>query len=501
MIATTLVGIIRPDVFYHAQEGLAKSTFINLGWLFNLVTFSVMFICFYFGLSARYGSVIIGGKDATPTIGYWNWFAISLTAGIGVGILFWGTAEPLYHFNAPPAELGLTPGTERAAVYSIASVLQQWTFAPYALYAICGLAVAHSHYNLKRPFRLSSTLPPIPGHGPSKFFAGFIDALCIFAIAGVLAAILGEGVLQLASGIEKLFNVQSGPTVWIILVCAITATYVISSYTGLKKGIRVLSSLNTKIFIFLMIYVLVLGPTAFIFNLGTQATGDFIDTFASRYFWVSPMDGSSWPQDWPLFEWSLWMANAPIIGMFLARLSRGRTIREFMTMNLLVPALFGMLWFWIFGGSAIFLDWNSSGELWKIIQSNGVEASLFAFLEYFPFSTTITAILLVAIFLSFTTLADSLTSTISSLTVHQQDDGQSEQSEEAPGLLKIFWGVLMGVLAILTVTSGSEGGVAPMDAIKKLATLSGVPILFFIIFLTYSTISNLREFTRKENDQ
>ena len=287
---------------------------------------------------------------------------------------------------------------------------------------------------------------------------------------------------------------------WIILICAITATYVISSYTGLNKGIKILSSLNTKIFIFLMIYVLVLGPTAFIFNLGTQATGSFLDTFAQRYFWVSPMDGSTWAQDWPIFEWSLWMANAPIIGMFLARLSRGRTIREFMTMNLVLPAAFGMIWFWTFGGAAIFFDWQGNGELWQIIQRKGVEASLFAFLEHFPLHTFITAVLLIAIFLSFTTLADSLTSTISSLTTHQHNDGQSEQSEEAPGSLKIFWGVLMGLLAILTLTSGSEGGVAPMDAIKKLATLSGVPILFFMIAVTWSTLASLGKYTAKKSD-
>lgn len=496
LVATSVIGVVNPEGFYHIQTKLVEFSTVNFGWLFNLSIFAFIVICLYLGFS-KYGHIKFGGKDAKPTINKWNWFAISLTAGIGVGILFWGLAEPITHFSEPPKVLGIKPGTEEAAVFAIATSLMHWTVAPYALYVIAGIAVAYSHYNLKLPYNVSSTLYPLLGKKAFGLPGTIVDCLCMFAIAGGMAAVLGEGVLQIGSGIAHLTPIHTGPLLWTILILVITGTYILSSYTGLDKGIKILADQNTKIFLFLLAFVFVFGPSVFILNIGTQATGSFIADFSERLLWMSAMDGSDWPRWWPIFNWCIWLAYAPITGMFLARLAYGRTLREFVTYNLLLPAGFGAIWFWVFGGSSIFYDWKDGGKLWDLIskQEGGLELSLFAFLEHLPFPTLISWLMLITIFISFTTLADSLTTTVSSLTT----TGNTIIDPEPPAKVKIFWGSLMGFMALLTITAGTGGEITGVDAVKQMATVAGFPVLFFMIVQTIATVKGItrqKEFDR-----
>lgn len=494
LVGTVVIGIIAPNSFYNIQTVMVNFAFNHFGWLFSLTTFLLIFICLYLGFS-RHGHITFGGKEAQPTIKKWEWFAISLTGGIGTGLLFWGTAEPLTHFTSPPGVLGLEPGSEEAATFSIAAVMMEWTLAPYALYVICGIAVAHAHYNLHLPYTVSSTLYPLLGKKALGTTGAVIDNLCMFGIAGAMAAILAEGVLQISSGLAYYTFLQDGPVLWGVMVLAITITYIISSYTGLQKGIRFLADNNAKIFLFLLFFVFIVGPTSFVLNIGTQGTGSYLSHMGELHLWLSPMEGSTWPKDWPLFEWALWGANAPLIGMFLARLAYGRTLRQFVILNLLLPAGFGALWFWVFGGSAIYFDWKSGGDLWDIINrpEGGLQLSLFAFLENFPFSTPIGFVILGAVYLSFTTLADSLTTTMSSLTT----TGHTLKNPEPPARIKVFWGSIVGVMAMLTVTSGTGGEITGIDAIKQTATVAGAPILLFIMIQAFATWKAIMKQTKR----
>lgn len=488
LILSVIIGIVIPETFYNIQTAIVDFAFGNFGWLFSIVTFSLIFICLYLGLS-RFGKIKIGGNDAKPTLTKWQWFAISLTGGIGTGILFWGTAEPLTHFMNPPTDLGLLAGSEVAATFSIAAVMMQWTLAPYSLYVICGIAIGYAHYNLKLPYNVSSGLYPLIGKKAFGITGTIVDNLCMFAIAGAMAAILGEGVLQISSGIAHYTGLNNGPIMWGFLVILITITYIISSYTGLDKGIRILADGNTKIFMFLLAFIFIVGPTSYMLTIGTQGTGMYLSSMAEMHLWLSPMDGSHWPKSWPIFEWALWGANAPLIGMFLARLSYGRTIKQFVVFNLFLPGAFGGLWFWIFGGAAIHIDWQNDGYLWNIINSEegGVPLALFAFLDQFPLSNIIGWIILTAIFLSFTTLADSLTTTMSSLTTN----GNTLKNPEPPAKVKVFWGSIMGIMALLTVTSGTGGEITGIDAVKQMATVAGFPVLFLIILLVASVLKGI----------
>ncbi|WP_181347494.1 BCCT family transporter [Thalassobacillus sp. CUG 92003] len=492
LVVTVIIGVIWPNSFYQLQTGVVDFAFNNFGWLFNLTVLLLIFVCLFLGFS-KFGHIKFGGSEAEPFITKWSWFAISLTAGIGVGILFWGLAEPITHFSAPPEALGIEPGTEEAATFSLASSLAHWTLAPYAIYVIGGIAVAYAHYNLKLPYSISSTLYPLIGRHAFGPVGTLVDILCIFGIAGGMAAVLGEGVLQLGSGIGYLSNINSGTVLWTILVIVITFTYIISSSTGLRRGIKFLADQNTKIFLFLLVFVFIAGPTVFILNIGTQSTGVFFSNFTERFLWNSSMEGSDWPRWWPLFHWSIWLAYAPVVGMFLARLAYGRTIRQFVLFNLLLPAGFGMLWFWVFGGASIFFEWQGDSQFWNMIdtQEGGLELSLFVFLESLPFTLIISILMLISIFISFTTLADSLTTTVSSLTTK----GNTYQNPEPPTKIKIYWGSLLGIMALLTITSGTGGEISGVDAVKQMATVAGFPILFFVITQVFATLKGVNQQT------
>lgn len=480
-ILAIVTGIMAPEAFFKAENSIAEFAFVNFGWLFQISGNIFLFMCLYLMFS-KYGNIKLGGKDAKPELSYWSWFAISLCAGIGTGVLFWGVVEPLTHMYAPPEILGLAPGSEAAAMFSMTQTLIHWTYIPYAMYAIAGVGIAYAVYNAKLPFQVSSTLYPIFGKKIQGAVGAVVDNVCLFAIAGGVAAILGVGTMQIGSGLNILTGIQTGKVLWTAIVALIVATYIISSYTGLHKGIRWLSDNNAKLFLVMMTFIFIFGPTRFILNFGTQSTGHFIQNFFERTHFLSPIDGSPWPRWWPIYYWAIWLAYAPLSGMFFARISKGRTIKEFMMVNLVLPATFGLIWFSVFGGSAIHLQMNGA-QIFEAMQASGNEVAIFTFLKSFPASGLTSWIYIVAIFVSIVTLADSMTSTISSLSTSAYNNAE----QEAPGKVKIFWGVVMSSLAIINLLSAG-GKISGIDATKQISTVAGFPILFFMVLMAFTSM-------------
>ncbi|MFZ5966952.1 MAG: BCCT family transporter [Bacillota bacterium] len=476
-----VTGIVAPEAFFNAENAIAEFAFLNFGWLFQISGNIFLFMCLYL-IFSKYGDIKLGGKDAQPELSYWNWFAISLCAGIGTGVLFWGVVEPLTHMYAPPEVLGLTPGSEAAAMFSMTQTLIHWTYIPYAMYAIAGVGIAFAVYNAKLPFQVSSMLYPLFGKKIQGTVGAVVDNICLFAIAGGVAAILGVGTMQIGSGLNILTGIQPGKVIWIAIVAAIVATYIISSYTGLQRGIRWLSDNNAKLFFVMMLFILLFGPTRFILNFGTQSTGHFIQNFFERTHFMSPVDGSPWPRWWPIYYWAIWLAYAPLSGMFFARISKGRTIRQFMMVNLVLPATFGLIWFSVFGGAAVNLQMNGAG-IFEAMQAGGNEVAVFAFLKNFPASGLTSIIYIIAIFVSIVTLADSMTSTISSLSTSAYNNADVE----APGQVKIFWGVVMSSLAIINLLSAG-GKISGIDATKQISTVAGFPILFLMLAMACTSM-------------
>ncbi|SNS89633.1 choline/carnitine/betaine transport [Anaerovirgula multivorans] len=478
-LTAIIVGLVAPAIFLEGMNKIVEFAFVNFGWLFQISGNIFLAMCLYLMFS-KYGDIKLGGPDAKPELSNWNWFAISLCAGIATGILFWGIAEPITHFMSPP--LGLEAMSEAAAMFSMTTTFIHWTYIPYAMYGIAGIGVAFAVYNMKLPYQVSSTLYPLFGKKIAGSVGDIVDNVCLFAMAGAVAAVLGVGTMQIGSGLNVLTGITTGKGLWITILLAIVVTYVISSYTGLDRGIRWLSDKNSKLFLAMMVFIFIVGPTQFILSLGTQSVGDFLQNFFVRTHYLSPIEGSAWPRWWPIYYWAIWLAYAPLIGMFLARLSRGRTIRQFMLVNVMVPATFGLLWFSVFGGSAIHLQLNGA-EIWESIQQSGLEVSVFAFLDNFPLSGLLSAIFIVAIFVSIVTMADSMTSTVASLST----TASLSKGAEPPTKVKLFWGGVMSSMAIINILSAG-GEISGIDATKQIATVAGFPILFFMLLLGGTTM-------------
>lgn len=483
-LVVIILGVLKPEILYNIENDIVTFTTKSFGWLFQLSAVVFLFICIWVMFS-KYGDIRLGGEDAKPTMSYWNWFCISLTAGIGTGILFWGIAEPITHFMNPPKALGIIPGSEAAAMFSMNTTFTHWTFYPYSMYAISGVCIAFAIYNMKLPCRVSSVLYPLFNKKVSYRVESLVDNICLFAMAGGVAAILGVGTIQISKGLNIILGVPNNKFTWIIIVSIIVTTYIISSITGIDKGIKWISDKNTKLFIGLMAFIFILGPTSFILSLGTQAIGNFASNFLQISTYLSPIDGSDWPRWWPIYYWAIWLAYAPLNGMFFAMISKGRTIREFMVMNLVIPALFGMLWFTIFGGAAIHQE-LSYGELWPAIQNSGMEVSLFAFLTQYPFTKILSIFFILAIFISIVTMCDSVTTTVSTLSIKTYKDEKIKASYK----INIFWGILMASMAIVNLVCAG-GKISGIDATKQIATVAGFPILFFMITLAFCLIKML----------
>ena len=481
-LSIILIGLISPKSFYDIQNYIVQIVLDNFGWLFQLSAIAFVIICVWL-IFSKYGNIKLGGKDAKPTLSYWNWFTISLTSGIGTGVLFWGIAEPITHFMNPP-QIGtnVEAGTEAAAMMAMNISFTHWTFIPYAIYAVAGVMIAFAVYNMNLPCRVSSVFYTLKDRKVSKFTESIVDNICLFAICGGVAACLGVGTMQLGMGLEQVLGIPNTKFTWICISILIVVIYIISSITGIDKGVKWIADKNTKLYIILLGFVFIVGPTTFILSLGTQSLGYMADNLFAVPTYLSPINGSDWPRWWSVYYWAIWLAYAPIMGMFFALISKGRTIKEFMVMNFIVPSSFGIIWFVIFGGASIYQQINGI-DLWGIMNNLGTEVSLFLFIKEYPFSTLISLLFIVAIFISIVTMCDTMTTTISTLSINTRN----AQDNKVPWKVKIFWGISMASIAIINLLSTTEG-ISGIDATKQLATVTGFPILFIMIILVFSGV-------------
>lgn len=415
------------------------------------------------------GRTIIGGADAKPLLGRWRWFAVMLCTTIATGILFWGAAEPLFHLNAPPPMLGLTPGSDAAATFAMSTMFLHWTLTPYAIYTVAALAFALVYYNRGEPFSLSSLFVPLLGrraHGP---VGTGIDVICLYALVAGMAASMGAGILALAGGVENLGGFAGGmPLRWGI-AALIVASFLISAATGLQKGIAGLSVFNTWLFFAIIAFALLAGPTAQMFGLSFHASGEYFSTFVPRNLGLD-VDGD-WSRQWTIFYWGNWFAWAPVTALFLGRLAIGYSVREFIVMNLILPSLFGALWMTAIAGAAIVIDQQSGASLYAVIAAKGPDSVLFRLFDALGGGPAVTGLILFTIFLSYVAGADANVSAMSALSTH----GITPDAPEAPMMVQSVWGIAVGLVAVVLVAASG------IDGIRMMSVLGGFPALFVII--------------------
>ena len=452
----------------------------NFGWLFSWSPFIFLIILtiVYFSPLAK---TKIGGAEAKPILSKWRWFAIALCTTIATGILFWGTAEPLYHLHQPPSNLGLDANSPDAARFAMSTMFMHWSFTPYGIYTITALLFALSYYNYRQPFRIRSLLYPLFKEKAHGWIGTLMDIICLSALVAGMAASLGTGIFAMMGGLEATLSVSKSDLILGLIGFAVVATFIISAASGLHRGISFLSNINASAFFFLALLIFVLGPTVYLLKMGGQGMADYGLHFFERSTNFNAKLNNDWMNSWTVFYFANWFAWAPIAALFLGRLSVGYTVRDFIHFNLILPSLFSCVWMMIFSGIAIENDLASSGALFQILNDRGEENVMFAIFANLPYGKAISLLTLVMVFISYVTAADSNISAMSAISTR----GISPENPEAPIALKIVWGLVIGLISWVMITS------AGLDGIRLLCILGGFPALFMIIIVAAGLVKIL----------
>lgn len=475
-IAAMLWNLASPQGFTNGITAANNWIISNLAWAFALGVLAILAVVVW-AMVSRFGDVRIGGRNAVPMLDNARYFSITLTTIIAVGILFWGTSEPLYHYLTPPLSLHIEAGSPEAAVFAVSTMYIHWGFLPLAIYALPAILFAFAFYNMKLPYTVASTLVPLFGTKIIKRYSQPLDALVMYSLIAGMAASLGSGILSISGGLSFLTGWQSGLLMWALVDVAVVVTFVLSSVVGLFKGIRRLSEANMLLFIGLLVFVLVLGGTGFILNLGTEAFANSLATFFPKAAFTGAAAQDNWAGAWTIFYWCNWLAWAPISGMFLGRISYGHTIREALTVQFVLPAVFDIVWVGVFASATIRIERETGGALGKALQ-RGPEHAAFAFFAHFPLASLLIPLFVLAVFLSYVTGADAYTTTLGGLS----STGISPEAQEPRWWLKIFWGILLGAVSLALLA------VAGVDGVKMLSNVGGLPALVLMMFMLVSLI-------------
>ena len=470
-------GLTNLDSFKAVLDSCRDWLVANTGW-FNVFS-SIVIVLFTFGVAfSPIGDIRLGGREAKPEYTIWQWFSMALCGCIGIGILFWAMGEPIFHLMRPPAALGLAPESREAGVFAISQALLHWSVAQYCIYTICGVAVALVAYNMRYPLSVAAGLFPLFPRKTRPGMSAVVHAVCLFSLCCAIACSMGAGLLQIGSGIGFLLNLTPGKVIWALVAALIITLYTFSSTTGIKKGMRFLSSQCTKMFMGFMLFTLIVGPTLFILTIGTETFGYFINNFFRNSTILNAMiPQDKWCDNWIIIFMASFFIYSPLLGVFLARLGRGRTVRQFILVNILPPTAFCFVWISIFGGTAIHFQWSGLFDVWKSVQETGLESTVFTLFRQFPFSTFIIALFTVTVIISFVTLADPMTSVLATISTKGL-----QVEEEAPRNLKLLWGITAGTISYLLVASGG------VESLRGMLMLAGFPLMIVTCLLCASVI-------------
>lgn len=478
-IAFLVWGFVSTESLASASSSALTWVMDNTGWLFVLTASG--FVVFILWLAVgRFGAIPLGRDDEQPEFHGVSWVAMMFSAGMGIGLMFFGVAEPLSHFATPPPGTG-RPGNAEAVQTAMATTLFHWSLHPWAIYAVVGLAIAYGVYRKGRLQLISAAFEPLLGSHANGPWGKVIDMLAIFATLFGSAASLGLGALQIRSGLQIVGGIgEAGNTILVVIITALTVAFVLSAVSGVARGIQWLSNINMVLAMVLALFVFVVGPTVFILNLLPTSLGSYMADFPmmSARTGAEGPDVNEWLQSWTIFYWAWWVSWTPFVGMFIARISRGRTIRQFVTGVLLVPSLVSLVWFAVFGGSAI----RVQEEGVDLAGEGSIEAQLFGLLDQYPIATiaSVLVMLLVAIF--FVSGADAASVVMGSL---------SERGTIRPGRgTVIFWGVATGAVAAVMLLVGGE------DALTGLQTITIIAALPFVVVMVGMAVGLVKDLRR-----
>lgn len=450
----------------------------NFAWLFVIAADVFLALCVVIAFS-RFGRIRLGKDDDQPEFGNLAWIAMMFSAGMGIGLMFYGVGEPLQHFVSPPPGSGVTAGSPAAARTALEYSFFHWTLHPWAIYGMSGLALAYAGFRKGRSNRLSAAFAPLLGEERADGWPGrVIDLLAVFATVFGTATSLGLGALQVSKGLNITTGVQDSRSLELVIIAVLSAAFVLSAFSGLHKGVKWLSTLNIVLAACLMLFVFVVGPTVFVLNTIPAATGSYLHDLLTLATRTGAFTDSKWLGAWTVFYWAWWLSWAPFVGTFIARISRGRTIREFLIGVLLVPSGATVVWFCVMGGSALRLDMTGAADMAGTVKE-GAEASLFALLDTLPLSTVVSWLAMVLVMTYFITSADSASLVMGSLS--------SRGALHPRTWLVVTWGVLMAAVAAVLLVAGGLG------SLQSATILVALPFVLVMLALCWSLLSELRE--------
>lgn len=466
-------GALAPDSFQSITGNMQAFITSSFGWYYLLVVSAIVLFCLYFIISPV-GQIRLGKPNERPEYSYVSWFAMLFSAGMGIGLVFWGAAEPLSHFAISTATA--EPESQEAFRESMRYTFFHWGIHAWAIYGVVAMALAYFQFRQGAPGLVSSTLRPILGDKVNGPIGTFINVLAVFATVVGVATTLGFGAIQINGGLAYLFDVPISFPVQVVIIIVVTILFTISAWSGLSKGIKYLSNINMILAAALLILVVVLGPTLLIFNTFTNTIGSYLQNIIQMSFNAAPVDKDlrSWLDGWTIFYWAWWISWSPFVGVFIARVSRGRTIREFLTGVLLLPALISFFWFSAFGATAMDVQMGGT-DLTGFL----TEETLFAVFNDLPLSMilSIIAVLLVSVF--FITSADSATFVLGMQT--------SFGSLYPPNMVKLTWGVAQSAIAMILLSTGG------LDALQNALIIAALPFSFVIILMMVSLYKALNK--------
>lgn len=448
MILVIVFNFVNQEGFYDVLNNLNNWILANLGWIFSLITVACLILCIAAYVSP-FGKTKIGGENAKPTLSTFSWFCLSLTTTCASGILFWGMAEPISHIGWPPTEInGIVAETPGAAKFAMETMYLHWTVLPYAIYTLLTIVFAFLYFNAKKPFSITTMLGPVIGRfEKNKKVSQIIDAMTLFCICAGMAGSLGQVIMNISGGVNTLTGGKQSTTVWLIVCIVITAAVILTSISGIEKGMKLFANVNVWGYIAFLAFLFIFGPTSYNFNLGTEALGGFLNNILDKALVTGAAAESSWSQWWTVFYWCSWMAWAPTTAIFLGRIAYGRTIRSTIALNLGLNAAVGTLWMTIVSGTAINFQMDGIVDLVSSYAETGAEQIPYLVLQNMPLSGMVIPLFIALIFFTIVTAVNGNTSAMAGLST----SGISPDAPEPPQYLKIIWALVVPAVAYIMI--------------------------------------------------
>jgi glycine betaine transporter len=472
-IAFVTWGIIAPIQLGEIMNTTKGYFLVQFGWFYQLAA-TFFFVFALFLVFSRYGKIKLGKDEDKPEYSRPTWFAMLFSAGMGIGLLFFGVSEPMSHFMNPPIGEG---GTPEAARQALRYTYLHWGFHAWAIYATIALALAYFKFRKGFPGLMSATLYPLLGDKVKGPIGIAIDVTAVFATIFGVAASLGLGAQQINSGLAYLFGIPNNFPIQLLIIAIVTILFILSASTGLQKGIKYLSNMNMGLAVIIFFSVLFLGPTVFLLDLFTTTLGGYIQNLPSMGLRLAPFNDeqASWIQGWTIFYWAWWIAWAPFVGTFIARVSKGRTVREFVLAVLIIPSVVCAVWFAVFGGTAMHFDLNFNTD----IAGQSLETALFYMYEQLPLTGIITFLTLILISTFFITSADSATFVLGM---------QTSFGDLNPGnFVKVTWGLILSLSAIVLMLTGG------LTSMQTAIIVSAFPLTFVLIAMCFSLTKEFKK--------